>query len=214
MTKILKLPDEGRLLVSTDLHGNFADFEALKSVWMRDRDTHWLILGDIVHGPSEEAALRKPEFHGYEDESARVVAEVAALCVEYPNVNALLGNHDWSHVGGPMTRKFWTNEAAYLESQMDASALDAMRSFFLDETFLWAYTPSGLFFSHGAAGVAPDDLSLLENLRFDSRQLADRAVMNSAMCSYGQDDETMRRFLDVMGELLGQRFDVLVHGKN
>lgn len=212
MSKLLKLPEEGRLLVSTDLHGNRADFEALRSVWERDRSTHWLILGDIVHGPSDEEALRKPEFHGYEDESAALVGEIAALCVEYANVNVLLGNHDWSHVGGPMTRKFWTNEAAHLESQMESGAVEAMRSFFLEEAYLWAYTPSGLFFSHGAAGVAPDDLSLLENLTFDSRQLADRAIMNSAMCSYGQDDDTMRRFLDILGELLGQSFDVLVHG--
>ncbi len=211
MSKLLELPDSGRLLVSTDLHGNLEDFEALRAIWEADRTAHWLILGDIVHGPSEQAAARKPEFHGYQDQSAALVAEVARLVVEYPNVNALLGNHDWAHIGGPMTRKFWTNEPAHLESTMDTESVEAMREFF-HSLYLWAWAPNGVFFSHGAAAVAPEDLTLLENLRFDSRQLADRAVMNSAMCSYGQDDETMRGFLDIMGGLVGVPLNVLVHG--
>lgn len=211
MTKLLELPHEGRLIVSTDLHGNRADFEALFEVWTQDRDAYWLILGDIVHGPTDEAAKNLPEMCDYPDESAQLVAEIASLAVDYPNVKMLLGNHDWSHVGGPATRKFWTDEAAHLESTMTPAEVDAMHRFFHD-AYLWAWAPNGLFFSHGAAGVPPDDLTLLQNLRFDSRVLADRAVMNSAMCSYGQDDATMRRFLDVMGELVESRLDVLVHG--
>jgi hypothetical protein len=212
MTKLLELPEDGRLIVSTDLHGNRADFEALREIWDADRSTHWLILGDMVHGPSEEAAALNPDFHGYTDESPWIVAEVASLCVEYPHVNTLLGNHDWSHVGGPTTRKFWTNEAAHLESIMDQNAVEAMRAFFLEQAYLWAYAPNGLFFSHGAAAVAPDELGIVENLKFDSRQLAERAIMNSAMCAYGQDDAAMRRFLDIMGELIDEQLDVLIHG--
>jgi serine/threonine-protein phosphatase PP1 catalytic subunit len=211
MSKLLKLPDDGRLLVSTDLHGNLEDFETLRDVWARDTDQHWLILGDIVHGPSDEAAAARPELCGYVDESPRLVREIASLCAEYPNVNVLLGNHDWSHIGGPTTRKFWTNEAAHLESIMSTDEVEAMHRFF-HEAYLFASAPNGLFFSHGAAGVAPDDLGLLEHLKFDSRQLADRAVMNSAMCAYGQDDETMKLFLGTMSELVDAPLHVLVHG--
>lgn len=211
MSKLLELPQQGRLIVSTDLHGNRDDFRALRDVWNDDRSAHWLMLGDIVHGPNDVAAARFPDTCDYPDESATLVSEIASIVADYPNVNVLLGNHDWAHVGGPVTRKFWTDEAAHLESEMDRDEVAALREFFHD-AHLWAWAPNGLFFSHGAAAVAPDGLSLLDELRFDSRQLADRAVMNSAMCAYGQDDETMRVFLDHMGELLDADLSVLVHG--
>ena len=55
----LRLPEQGTLLVSTDLHGNGADFRRLRDLFRSAQEgpnpAHWVILGDAVHAPSAEA---------------------------------------------------------------------------------------------------------------------------------------------------------------
>jgi len=55
--RYLVLPSQGRVLISIDLHGNYEDFKKLQQIWNRqpDENTHWVVLGDSVHGPSERA---------------------------------------------------------------------------------------------------------------------------------------------------------------
>ena len=58
------LPGWGTLLVSTDLHGNGEDVRALRDIVLRrssdDPDTHWVILGDLVHAPDASARAQNP----------------------------------------------------------------------------------------------------------------------------------------------------------
>lgn len=113
--RYLVLPARGTLLVNTDLHGNREDLQQLITIFERtlqaDPETHWLILGDLVHGPSDEARQRQPELYDYPDESAALATQVTALQSRYPGrVHYVLGNHDYGHIGGPHTRKFHDDE--------------------------------------------------------------------------------------------------------
>src|SRR5688572_29470674 len=53
----LRLPGAGVAVVNTDVHGNGGDFRRLEVIF-RERVAehgalaHWVILGDVVHGPS------------------------------------------------------------------------------------------------------------------------------------------------------------------
>ena len=81
--RTLRLPSQGTLIVSTDLHGNREDLERLVDIFERtlrvDPDTRWLILGDLVHGPDDDAGRRHPELYDYPDESPALVTRLVAL---------------------------------------------------------------------------------------------------------------------------------------
>ncbi len=117
------LPDHGPLLVSTDLHGNGEDFRQLRQCFLalqhQDPATCWVILGDAVHAPGDSARKRRPDLYDYPDESLALVEGILELmAIHQGHVFYVLGNHDFGHVGGPPTRKFYTDEVAYLEAQI------------------------------------------------------------------------------------------------
>src|SRR5262245_36870214 len=82
------LPDRGTLLVNTDIHGHFEDFRRLRTLFEQaQRDdpagAHWVILGDIVHGPDDIARGRNPVLYGYPDESVEIVRGIVAVQQAY-----------------------------------------------------------------------------------------------------------------------------------
>lgn len=106
LSRHLILPARGHLMITTDLHGNLEDFLALREKFDGLRashdDVHWAMLGDLVHGPDEEAQHLAPDLYGYPDDSWTLVEQAAALRREHPDrFHLVLGNHDHGHVGGP-----------------------------------------------------------------------------------------------------------------
>ena len=77
------LPERGTLLVNTDIHGNMEDFERLSQLFdaaLREDEegVHWVILGDIVHGPNDVSRQKHNSVLGarHQDRSnkSRVIA--------------------------------------------------------------------------------------------------------------------------------------------
>src|SRR5687767_9124152 len=79
----------GPVLVSTDLHGNLADFERLRQLFLaseaRGEQPIWISVGDWVHGPSETCERRnaidrygKP-LYAYRDETPAILEGLFAL---------------------------------------------------------------------------------------------------------------------------------------
>ena len=53
--KLIELPDYGRLIVVTDLHGDLDDYNHYLSLWDEsDPDFHIVFTGDLIHGLDEE----------------------------------------------------------------------------------------------------------------------------------------------------------------
>lgn len=213
------LPDEGQLLVSTDLHGNRGDFERLLSIFDDLRASsedpsrvHWAMLGDLVHGPSIAANLRSPDRFGYTDESPWLVEQVIGLRARYPdNFHFVLGNHDHGHIGGPHPSKFYRDEVVALERRMSPEAVEDMRALFRSAMLALA-APCGLLLCHGS----PDEqLGSLEQLAAidpsDERDIYERALLRSVLTSYGQRGETSAKMLEQVStpEL---PLSVVVHG--
>lgn len=209
------LPNEGTLLVSTDLHGNLNDFTQLRNVFLQLRDsapTHWVILGDLVHGPNAAAREREPLLYDYPDESFEIVTRVADLMEEFPDeVHLVLGNHDWAHVGGPATRKFYGDEAKALEDRLTAQERDRLKEVF-QQALLCVQAPCGVFLSHGV----PDfdyPLEKLNGIEFSDTTRSEevRHVLVSTLTSYGQPEEATQAFLKrVSAPGLPQNF--VIHG--
>jgi len=218
-SRVRILPDRGRLLISTDLHGNREDFERLRAIFFQLREAeedpstiHWALLGDLVHGPSEAACLRDPKRFGYPDESPWLVEAVLALREQLPdNVHLLLGNHDHGHIGGPHTSKFHADEVVTLEQRMSPEAVERMRGLFAD-ALLAVAAPCGLLLCHGSPDEQLDSLATLATIDpSDEPDLARRSMLRSLLTSYGQRGETTAALLRQLSSP-GLELRVVVHG--
>lgn len=208
------LPDRGVAIVNTDVHGNLDDIRAVRRVFeASDPDAHWVILGDLVHGPDDQARSEDPGIYGYPDESMRVVQEVLDAGEKSPGrVHFVLGNHDHGHVGGPHTRKFHRDEVAHLEESLSLEEKNALRGLF-SNALLAVLSPCGVFLSHGSP---PDDLRHIEDLDRiqDFGAPGDpylTKVLAGFLTHYGQRDDVSARFL-AAASAGGVPARVVVHG--
>ncbi len=209
------LPDRGALLVSTDLHGNLEDFERLRALFAElstaEAPAHWVILGDLVHGPDDEARELFPELYGYEDRSPELVEALVRLMEAHPaQVHYVLGNHDHAHVGGPRTRKFHADEAAALEARMSEADVARLRGLFAGALLL-VTTPCGAALCHGAPAACISKPSDLDGLPLPCRHDWERSLVMALTTAYGQPREVIERFLAAASrEGPAQRF--VIHG--
>lgn len=211
------LPRRGTLLVSTDLHGNWDDFAALRARFLAarasDPETHWVILGDSVHGPSPEARTRQPGLYDYDDASPALPAAILALQAEHRgHVHYVLGNHDHGHVGGPHTAKFYPDEVVALERRCSVEELTALRALF-SSALLAVVAPCGALLCHGC----PDDHLVrfedLERVKLERRdnEPYHRRLLDTFTRSYGQSEAVVERMLATVSATAAP-VTMVVHG--
>lgn len=106
--KVVELPTEGTLIVSSDLHGNMRDYLRIKELFEQTDNSYLLILGDLIHGPFFDVDNWPPELGSfYYDESEALIDDFQDLQAQHPGrVISLLGNHEHAHIGGTTTYKF------------------------------------------------------------------------------------------------------------
>jgi predicted phosphodiesterase len=201
MSRHLELPAKGQVLVSTDVHGNLEDFRRLTRHFLELRDAipdaYWVILGDIVHGPDDGARNRNPVLYDYEDQSREIVAEVIALQHMFPDeIFFVVGNHEWSHVGGPRTRKFHVDEAKHLESAMSLSEIRALHVL-IHEAYLAISTPCGALLCHGSPAKIPSFEALNEiDFAFLDPRSDGFDLVSDVITAYGQSEADTRAMLN------------------
>jgi hypothetical protein len=169
--RVARLPSTGVLLVSTDLHGNLGDYRALLAVYEAEEAAGnapvLAFCGDLVHGPSEAwSGERFPTNLGtaYRDESVALL-EAFERDSREKRVFSLLGNHEHSHVGGPVVPKFHDDEARYLE-QCLGDAVPRMRDL-MRAMPLVAYGRCGVVLTHGAPRATAASADEFESLSYD-----------------------------------------------
>lgn len=215
-SRFMWLPGRGRLLVSTDLHGNGEDFRSLRALFLRllseDPDTHWALLGDLVHGPDDFARAENAELYDYPDESATLPDEVLRMQVAHPHrVHYVLGNHDHGHIGGPHTGKFYDDEVQHLESCLDAEQRASLRALF-SSAYLALAAPCGVLLCHGSPDHALQLPTDLDDIPLDIARCSpyQRRVLESFLRSYGQRGDVTERLLARFGTEPPLR--LVVHG--
>jgi hypothetical protein len=201
MQRWRRLPGQGLLMVSTDLHGNGDDFRRLRQHYLGLRPgagpVYWCLLGDAVHGPDETARRRRPDLYDFADESPAIVEGILALREQYPGeVLYVLGNHDHGHAGGPHTGKFHRDEVAHLEEAVGPAGVAALRRLF-EPALLAVAAPCGVLLAHGS----PDDrLAALDDLDDvalspGSNDAYHAHLLESFLTSYGQPGGVTARLL-------------------
>lgn len=212
------LPTRGQLIVSTDVHGHGEDMRRLEARFRaaleRSGEAHWVILGDLVHAPCEEARGDHPDLYDYPDESMALCDQVLRLQAEFPErVHYVLGNHDHGHVGGPHTSKFYPDEVEALEDRLSPAQRQRMAQLF-SAALLAVVAPCGLLLCHGSPDEALVDVRLLDEipLDIDQAQPTQRAVLRTLLTSYGQTDDVARCMLARVSASGGWDLRVVVHG--
>jgi hypothetical protein len=210
----------GPVLVSADLHGNLADFEQLRRLFLasdaRGEQPMWISVGDWVHGPADNNDRRdvldrhgKP-LYAYRDETPAVLEGLFALMDQFGDrVLSICGNHEHAHIGGRLTQKFHRNEAAHLEGRLAPAMVEDLRRRFATWPVVIRLAACGIALTHGAP--IPASVAEFERTRFLRSDGAANDVLSSAMARYGfcrgEDLELLARLSEPGCELR-----VLVHG--
>lgn len=213
--RLLRLPARGPLLVSPDLHGNWEDFARLRALFTEllteDPEAQWVQLGDVVHGPDPKARARWPHLYDFEDESERIVRAFVNLQDHVQGqVHVLMGNHEWAHIGGRPTRKFWPDEAANLEGRMSSAGHEAL-DLLLERAPLLITTPCGVLLGHACAADCFSDPAQLDALTLPATRAADMDILDGLLRPRGQEPEVTDRLLAAAGKG-GPPQRLLIHG--
>jgi hypothetical protein len=209
----------GPVLVSADLHGNLADFERLRDLFLaseaRGEQPLWISVGDWVHGPPDASARDDvldrfgAPLYAYRDETPAILDQLFALMDRFGDcVLSLCGNHEHAHIGGRRTSKFHRDEAAHLESRLSPAAIGELRRRFASWPLVIRIASCGVAVTHGA----PIPASVAEFERTRLRGGGEHGdVLYSAMTRYGfcrgEDTELLVRLSEPACELA-----VLIHG--
>ncbi len=86
--KLLELPQKGKALIITDIHGNLEDYERYMEIWkeFKDKNNHFILTGDFIHSCYEN------------DGSLDIIKSVKWHLEHEKNFHALLGNHEWAQI--------------------------------------------------------------------------------------------------------------------
>ena len=210
----------GPVLISADLHGNLADFEQLRALFLasdaRGEQPMWISVGDWVHGPADDGDRRdvldchgKP-LYAYRDETPAILEALFALMDRFGDrVLSICGNHEHAHIGGRLTQKFHRNEAAHLESRLSPARVEDLRRRFATWPIVIRLADCGVALTHGAP--IPASVAEFERTSYQRSDGARNDVLASAMARYGfcrgEDRELLTRLSEPGCEL-----GVLVHG--
>lgn len=218
MKRHVVLPTRGTLLVNTDVHGNLGDFAAMEAIFHaereRDPETHWVILGDVVHAPDDSARSSDAALYGYADGSMEIVDRILALEQRFPgHVHFVLGNHDHGHVGGPHTQKFYGDEVEALESTLSHAQRTRLRGLF-ERAMLAAVAPCGVLMTHGSPDTSLMRLEDLDDapLELSAMSPAQARMLRSLLTSYGQPDAVCVEMLGNVSRACGLTLGVVLHG--
>ncbi|MCB9741624.1 MAG: metallophosphoesterase [Alphaproteobacteria bacterium] len=170
--KVARLPATGTLLVCTDLHGNWGDYQAMRAIYEAEEAAGnqpvLAITGDLVHGPSEDLLEPGmwPNYLGtpYPDQSVELILDFEAWTRE-ARVFSLMGNHEHAHVGGARVPKFHPDEAAVLEDALGPEDRVRMRDFIASFPLV-AVSPSGVVLTHAAPRATEARLEDFESLEY------------------------------------------------
>jgi hypothetical protein len=204
---VVTLPDEGKLLVATDLQGNVADFERLavlfESASREPGGATLVVTGDLVHGP-ELPEADWPDYLGsyYHGDSKAVLEAARDLAARHPGkVHYLLGNHEHAHVGGPVVAKFFPDEARRLEELLGDDGTDRMRAWLRTWPFVAVARRARLVMLHAAPHARIESADDLERLPLEGffdvplDEMANRGALGALLWARTTSSERARAFL-------------------
>lgn len=194
--KLIELPDYGRLIVVTDIHGDLEDYNHYLSLWDETNpDFHIVFAGDLIHALNID-----------DDGSIEILDDVIEKSKEHDNFHALLGNHEWAHITNQTIYKNqedllmqFKNLVSYKKGFIEP-ALTRYIKFFKTMPY-FVKTANGLFISHSGPSAKIHSIEAFDKI-FEgdySNPILYDFLWNrfTKVNDYTRDDVT--RFLDIVG---------------
>jgi hypothetical protein len=139
----------GRLMVVTDLHGDWEAYTRTREVFLQQMDEGEVdgpvFTGDLIHSESEEK----------EDSSLEIVLDIIRLREQYGDrVIVLLGNHEMPHIYSTTLSRGNTDYTPGFEAALsEKNVRQQVRSFFSSLPF-YLRSASGVCITHAGASSA------------------------------------------------------------
>lgn len=208
--KVARLPDEGVLIYSTDLHGNLGDYERLKAIYYAEQlagnQPILAFCGDLVHGPDNDryGVDRWPAHLGtrYIDRSVELILDFERF-TRRERAFSLIGNHEHAHVGGPVVPKFYPDEARVLDLALGEDA-PRIHEFFRIFPLI-AFSAGGVVLTHAAPAATEVDIPAFEALSYEGYErtplmrMADRDTVGALLWSRYAEDSAALALLSALG---------------
>jgi len=158
---LLELPEEGKAMIVTDIHGNLDDFNKYIDIWedFQDKDHHIIITGDFIHAMGLE-----------NDESVEVVNIAKKYLKRSTNFHLLLGNHEWSIITRMVLFKGGENITENFEKKLKQRFGASWRkkiedcSIFLESLPIAAKTENKVFISHSGPAKGIESIEDIINI--------------------------------------------------
>jgi hypothetical protein len=142
--KIWDIP-KGNILIATDIHGNWEDYQQIKhrfeDLYAKGHAQGLIFTGDLIHG-----------YPGYEDKSIEILDDI--ITTRDPRVCALLGNHELAHIYHIDIAKNGLNPVERLEDAFEERQLDREKYIrYFKELPIVLRTAGGVTITHSGANA-------------------------------------------------------------
>lgn len=207
VSRVVTLPERGKLYIATDFQGNVRDFDRMASIFEEAVRAHGeavlVVTGDLVHGP-ELSEHEWPDYLGtyYRGDSKTLLSHARALQEKHSGrVHYLLGNHEHAHVGGPVVSKFFPDEANRLEELLGQEATESTRAWIRTWPFVAVAPLARIVMTHAAPHTkieSPRDLDRLKlapSPEFSFEDLANRSTLSALLWARTTSTERATAFL-------------------
>lgn len=103
---LIELPEKGKAIIITDLHGNLKDYNSFMNIWKNFKalNNHLIITGDFIQNGDEN------------DYSIEIMESIMYNFKNDDNFHVLLGNHEWSIITGSPVFKAGENLSIKFEN--------------------------------------------------------------------------------------------------
>lgn len=200
--KLIELPDYGRLIVVSDIHGNLEDYNRYVNLWdENDPDFHIVFLGDLIHATGDD------------DGSIEILDDVIEKS-KYPNFHTLLGNHEWSHIvnsdiykNGEDLKRNFEALVSYKKGFIEPSLTRYIKFFKTMPYFV--KTSNGLFLSHSGPSTKVKSIEAF-NLIFES-DYSSPILYDFLWNRYNSVNDYIKSDVDTFLEVIGSKYMVIGH---
>lgn len=194
---LVEISGNGRVLVITDLHGNWEDYIKYESIWngfLEDDKNHVVITGDFIHPMGQE-----------NDGSIEILESIKDYFGKYTNFHVLLGNHEFSQLQNQPIYKLGQNqtkEFVYLVMEKFSSSWEKkLEEYlrFLDKLPVAVKTGNHVFISHAGPSPTIRNYAEVENIKVEGYLLNKK--LDDLLWTRPEDypKEQLERFLENVG---------------